>query len=99
MGFGIILIISVDYFIEIIGIIVIFAWKGFKKGIIMGIIEVLVIILSLYGAQLLSDTFSYEIIPVLKPFLSGVMDTRVEETAYSVLGYEPDEHWLESITE
>ena len=76
----------------LIGIIVIFAWKGFKKGIIMGIIEVLVIILSLYGAQLLSDTFSYEVIPVLKPFVSGIMDTRVEKTAYSVLGYEPDEN-------
>lgn len=76
----------------LIGIIVICAWQGFKKGIIMGIIGVLVIILSLYGAQLLSDTFSYEIIPVLKPFVSGVMDTRVEETAYGVLGYEPDEN-------
>lgn len=78
--------------IVLIAIVVICAWKGFKKGIIMGIIEILVIILSLYGAQLLSDTFSYEVIPVMKPFVSGVMDTRVEETAYSVLGYEPDEN-------
>ncbi len=76
----------------LLGIIVICAWQGFKKGIIMGIIEVLVIILSLYGAQLLSDTFSYEVIPVLKPFVSGVMDPRVEDTAFDVLGYEPDEN-------
>ena len=76
----------------LIGILVICAWQGFKKGIIMGIIGVLVIILSLYGAQLLSDTFSYEVIPVMKPFISGVMDTRVEETSYQVLGYEPDEN-------
>ena len=70
--------------------IIICAWQGFKKGIIMGIIEVLVIILSLYGAQLLSDTFSYEIIPVLNPFVSGFMDSRVDDTAYAALGYEPD---------
>ena len=70
--------------------IIICAWQGFKKGIIMGIIEVLVIILSLYGAQLLSDTFSYEIIPVLNPFVSGYMDSRVDDTAYAALGYEPD---------
>ena len=76
----------------LIGIILICAWQGFKKGIIMGIIGVLVIILSLYGAQLLSDTFSYEIIPVMKPFVSGVMDARIEDTAYGVLGYEPDEN-------
>ncbi len=87
----------------LVGIIIVCAWQGFKKGIIMGIIGVLVIILSLYGAQLLSDTFSYEIIPVLKPFVSGVMDTRIEETAYTVLGYEPDEngdyHVTESLTD
>ena len=76
----------------LMGIVVICAWQGYKKGIIMGIIGILVIILSLYGAQLLSDTFSYEVIPVLKPFVTGVMDTRIENTAYGVLGYEPDEN-------
>ena len=76
----------------LIGILVICAWQGYKKGIIMGIIEILVIILSLYGAQLLSDTFSYEIIPVMKPFVGGVMDTRIDDTAFGVLGFEPDEN-------
>ena len=76
----------------LVAIIVICAWQGYKKGIIMGIIEILVIILSLYGAQLLSDTFSYEIIPVMKPFVSGLMDTRIEDTAFGVLGFEPDEN-------
>ncbi|MCD8088493.1 MAG: CvpA family protein [Oscillospiraceae bacterium] len=73
-------------------IIVVCAWQGFKKGIIMGIVGVLVIILSLYGGQLLSDTFSYEVIPVLKPFLSGYMETQVENTTYELLGYEMDEN-------
>ncbi len=73
-------------------IIVVCAWQGFKKGIIMGIVGVLVIILSLYGGQLLSDTFSYEVIPVLKPFLSGYMETQVENTSYELLGYEMDEN-------
>ena len=72
-------------------ILIICAWQGYKKGIIMGIVGVLVIILSLYGAQLLSDTFSYEVIPVLKPFVSGYLETHVEETAFQVYGYEPDE--------
>ena len=76
----------------LLGIVVICAWQGFKKGIIMGIVGILVIILALYGARLLSDTFSYEVIPVLRPFVSGVMDTRVEETAYGVFGYEADEN-------
>ena len=75
----------------LIAILVICAWQGYKKGIIMGIIQVLVIILSLYGAQLLSDTYSYEVIPVLKPFASGYLENQVEETAFTAMGYEPDE--------
>ena len=78
-------------FILLLAILVVCAWQGFKKGIIMGIIQVLVIILSLCGAQLLSDTFSYEVIPVIKPFISGYMENRVEETAFRVMGYEADE--------
>lgn len=76
--------------ILLFAIMVICAWQGFKKGIIMGIIQVLVIILSLCGAQLLSDTFSYEVIPVIKPFVGGYMENRVEETAFRVMGYEAD---------
>ncbi len=77
--------------IVLLAILVICAWQGYKKGIIMGIIQVLVIILSLYGAQVLSDTYSYEVIPVLKPFVSGYMETLVEENTYQAFGYEPDE--------
>ena len=76
--------------LALIVIVIVCAWQGFKKGIIMGIIGVLVIILSLYGAQLLSDTFSYEVIPVLKPFVSGFVESRTEKTAFEVFGYEPD---------
>ena len=74
----------------LIAVVVVCAWQGFKKGIIMGIIGVLVIILSLYGAQLLSDTFSYEVIPVLKPFVSGYTETQVEKTTFEAFGYEAD---------
>ncbi len=77
--------------IVLVVILVVCGWQGYKKGIIMGIIEVLVIILSLYGAQLLSDTYSYEVIPVLKPFVSGYMEAQVENTAYKEMGYEPDD--------
>ena len=70
--------------------VIVCAWQGFKKGVIMGMIGVLVIILSLYGAQLLSDTFSYEVIPVLKPFVSGYVEGSVEKAVFSAYGFEPD---------
>ena len=75
----------------LVGIVVICAWQGFKRGIIMGIIDVLVIILSIYGAQLLTDAYSYEVIPALKPFVAGYVEPRVEDQAYELLGYEADE--------
>ena len=84
--------------IMLIAILVICGWQGYKKGIIMGIIEVLVIILSLYGAQLLSDTYSYEVIPVLKPFASGYLENQVEENAFLAMGYEPDDEGNFNVT-
>ena len=85
--------VSVNAVINVLLIVIlaVCAWQGYKKGIIMGIIEVLVIILSLYGAQLLSDTYSYEVIPVLKPFVSGYMEAQVETNTYEAFGYTADE--------
>lgn len=87
MHLNITLIISV----LLIGIVIVCAWQGFKKGIIMGIIDILVIILAIFGAQLLSDAYSYEVIPALKPFVAGFLESRVEDQAYQQLGYEADE--------
>lgn len=87
MHLNITLIIS----ILLIGIVIVCAWQGFKKGIIMGIIDILVIILAIFGAQLLSDAYSYEVIPALKPFVAGFLESRVEDQAYQQLGYEADE--------
>lgn len=84
--------------ILLIGIVVICAWQGFKKGIIMGIVEILVILLSVFGAQLLSEAYAYEVIPALKPFVSGYMESRVEDQAYTLLGYEADENGDYNVT-
>lgn len=84
--------------ILLIGIVVICAWQGFKKGIIMGIVEILVILLSVFGAQLLAEAYAYEVIPALKPFVAGYMETRVEAQAYTLLGYEPDEEGNYNVT-
>ena len=73
-------------------ILAVCAWSGYKKGIIMGIGGLLVIIISLYGGHLLSSTFSYEVIPALKPFASGYLEARVPEQLYEQLGYEADDN-------
>lgn len=55
----------------LIGILIICIWSGYKKGIIMGIGGILCIVIAIYGANLLSNTFSYDVVPALKPFASG----------------------------
>ena len=63
----------------LIAILVLCAWSGYKKGIIMGIGGILVVVVAIYGANLLSNTFSYEVIPALRPFISGYVETLIQE--------------------
>lgn len=72
----------------IIGIIIICAWTGYKKGIIMGMGGIIVIIIAVFGANLLSNTFSYEVIPAMKPFVGGYMEKQVRYSVFETLGIE-----------
>lgn len=54
------------------------AWSGYKKGLIMGIGGILCIIVSIYGANLLANTFSMDVVPAMKPFAGGFMEGRID---------------------
>lgn len=69
----------------LLGILIVCAWTGYKKGIIMGIGGILVIIVAIYGANLLSNTFSYEVIPVLRPFANGYIESQINDEEDGVL--------------
>ena len=69
----------------LIAIIALCAWSGYKKGIIMGIGGIVVILVSIYGASLLSNTFSHDVIPALRPFVSGYTGTIINEEDTGVL--------------
>lgn len=49
-------------------------WSGYKKGLVMTVGSIIVIIISLFFGDLLSDTFSHEAVPVIQPFVSGYME-------------------------
>lgn len=49
-------------------------YSGYKKGLVMCIGTILAIIISLYMGNLLSETFSQEALPVIRPFASGYME-------------------------
>lgn len=60
-----------------IAVLVYSGWSGFKKGLIMGIFGLLAFVISVYGANLLSQTYSGEVVDALRPFASGFVEVNV----------------------
>ena len=87
----------------LIGILLVCAWSGYKKGIIMGIGGILAIIVALYGANLIATTFSYDIISAMRPFASGYMESKIRRedsgVTISLGNEEEDEEEEDSILE
>lgn len=61
----------------LIAIILICTWTGYKKGLIMGVGGILVIIVSIFGANLIANVFSYDVIPAMRPFASGYLEGKL----------------------
>ncbi len=61
----------------LLGILIICTWNGYKKGLIMGIGSIICIIVSIYGANLLANTFSYDVVPALRPFATGYIESTI----------------------
>lgn len=64
----------------LVAIIAYSVWKGYRKGLILGISGILALIIAFYGASLIADTYSYEFTSMVKPFIGGFVDDAVNET-------------------
>lgn len=60
--------------IAIVAIVALCAWRGYRAGIINGICGILAIIIAIYGANLIANTYSDELIGALDPFISGIVE-------------------------
>lgn len=70
----------------LLAIVIICVWSGYRKGFIIGIANLLGIVVSLYAAVLVSGAFSYDVVPVLRPFVSGYIETQMDETVLKEMG-------------
>lgn len=61
-------------------ILIVCTWAGFKRGLIMSIGNMILIIISLYTAVILSSAFSYEAVSALRPFASGFVERQMKST-------------------
>lgn len=63
----------------LIAIILLCAWRGFKSGLVNGIIGILAVILAVYLAGLASQVYSNEFAGLLEPFATGVVDGKMND--------------------
>ena len=72
-------------------IILLCAWRGFRNGLIAGVLAVCAVLFSIYAADILADTYSGEFTKMLEPFVTGVVDTASSsaEEYYEKKGTEP----------
>lgn len=71
------IIIAID--VVLVLIVAYCAWRGFRNGIIRGICGILAIIVALYGANLVATVYSSEFTGMLRPFVSGIVDSSVSK--------------------
>ena len=64
----------------LLAIVIICVWSRWRKGFVIGIANLLGIVVALYGAVLVSSAFSYDVVPALKPFVSGYMERQMSDT-------------------
>lgn len=83
--------------LALIGIIILCVWNGYKKGLMMGIGGIVVILISVVVGGMLSNAYSQEVIPAMRPFASGYIDKLLTEGVYDSLGIEESEYSIDDL--
>ena len=86
----------------LLGILIICIWSGYKKGIIMGVGGILCIIVAIYGANLLANSFSFDVVPALKPFANGYTETMIggnDSVVMKRMGWDSSTYSVEDLVE
>ncbi len=91
--------ISTMITILLAAVLVICAWQGYKRGLMMGVGALLALAVSIYGANLLATAFSYDVIPALRPFAAGFMEQRIDgdDGAMERMGWKDEDYSLEDL--
>ena len=65
--------------VTVIAIVAFCSWRGYKNGLIRGVFGVVALIASLFIANIAAQAYSSEFTVMLKPFVSGVVETTITE--------------------
>lgn len=82
----------------LLAIIILCTWGGYKRGLIGGIIGLFIIMISLLGGTMLSKAYSGEVLPALKPFVSGYIDSQnSKEKILEIMDYDGGDYSVDDI--
>lgn len=81
----------------LLAVVLLCAWNGYRKGLIMEIGAMACLLVSLYAATLLANTFSYEVVAAVKPFAGGYIEGVVSDEVPERLGYDLNEYSINDI--
>lgn len=80
----------------VIAVIGFAAWQGYRRGIVGSVLAVVFIALSVFGANMVANTYSNEFTTMFRPFIGGYLD-RIEAEAAETIAPAGMEHF--SVTE
>lgn len=83
----------------LLGVVLMSAYTGYKKGLINEIGAVLCLLVSLYAATLIANTFSYEVVAAVKPFAGGAIESVISDKVPERLGYDVNEYSISDIVD
>jgi len=63
----------------LLAIILLSIWRGYRNGLIAGLLAACAVLFSFFAADVLSETYSQEFTNMLEPFVSGVVDSSATE--------------------
>ena len=85
--------------LAIIAIVAFCGWRGYRNGLIRGAFGVVALIVSLVLANIAAAAYSEEFTGMLKPFISGLVETTLVDIRDEGIEYDPGDYDHENETE
>lgn len=88
---------SIIFDLVLLVFLVIFSWRGYKKGLVPGIAGIILMLLAFFAGNLLANTYSSEFTSMIKPFVEGYTDEVLNDAAKTVVSEELQIYSIEDI--
>jgi len=81
----------------LVAVVLLCAFNGYRKGILMELGAVACLLVSLYAATLVANNFSMEVVVAVKPFAGGFIESVISNDVPERLGYDLNEYSINDI--